>query len=50
MISEAGHYKNFLMLAKEYVQEDLVNKRWSELLEEEAAIVKNLRVRSDRMH
>jgi tRNA-(ms[2]io[6]A)-hydroxylase len=50
MISEAGHYKNFLQLAKEYVPEDVVNKRWRELLEEEAAIVKNLEVRGDRMH
>jgi tRNA-(ms[2]io[6]A)-hydroxylase len=50
MISEAGHYKNFLQLAKEYMPEDLVNKRWRELLEEEAAIVKNLEVRGDRMH
>ena len=50
MISEAGHYKNFLQLAKEYMPEEVVNKRWRELLEQEAEIVKGLKVRGDRMH
>lgn len=50
MISEAGHYKNFLALAKEYMPEEIVNNRWRELLEDEAAIVRNLEVRGDRMH
>jgi tRNA 2-(methylsulfanyl)-N6-isopentenyladenosine37 hydroxylase len=50
MVSEASHYKNFLQLAKEYSSEDVVMQRWRELLEEEAAIVKNLVVRGDRMH
>jgi len=50
MISEAGHYRNFLQLAKEYVPEDIVATRWKELLEEEAEIVKGLEVRGDRMH
>jgi tRNA 2-(methylsulfanyl)-N6-isopentenyladenosine37 hydroxylase len=50
MISEAGHYRNFLQLAKEYMAEEVVLKRWRELLEEEAAIIKNLDVRGDRMH
>ncbi|NMM47963.1 tRNA-(ms[2]io[6]A)-hydroxylase [Marinigracilibium pacificum] len=50
MISEAGHYKNFLSLAKKYLGEEKVMKRWEELLKEEAEIIKNLDVRSDRMH
>jgi tRNA-(ms[2]io[6]A)-hydroxylase len=50
MVSEAGHYKNFLQLAKEYVPEEMVNKRWTQFLEMEAVIVKNLKVRGDRMH
>lgn len=50
MISEAGHYRNFLQLAKEYLPEEVVMKRWRELLEEEAVIVKTLDVRGDRMH
>jgi tRNA-(ms[2]io[6]A)-hydroxylase len=50
MVSEAGHYRNFLLLAKEYMAEEAVNTRWRELLEQEALIVKNLEVRGDRMH
>lgn len=50
MVSEAGHYKTFLQLAKHYVNEEKVNARWKELLEQEAGIVKNLPVRGDRMH
>lgn len=50
MVSEAGHYKSFLQLAKEYMPEDAVNKRWRELLEAEAKIVSQLDVRGDRMH
>jgi len=50
MVSEAGHYKNFLQLAKEYMPEEAVNARWRELLEAEAKIVSSLEVRGDRMH
>jgi len=50
MVSEAGHYKTFLQLAKHYVNEEKVNVRWKELLEQEAIVVKNLPVRGDRMH
>lgn len=50
MISEAGHYKTFLSLAKQYMPEEAVNRRWRELLGQEAEIVKNLEVRGDRMH
>lgn len=50
MVSEAGHYKNFLLLAKEYIAVKIVDDRWRELLEQEAEIVKNLSVRGDRMH
>jgi tRNA 2-(methylsulfanyl)-N6-isopentenyladenosine37 hydroxylase len=50
MVSEAGHYKNFLHLAKEYMPEDQVNARWREMLEQEAKIVAGLEVRGDRMH
>lgn len=50
MVSEAGHYKNFLQLAKEYMSEAYVEKRWRELLEDEAEIMKSLEVRGDRMH
>lgn len=50
MVSEAGHYTNFINLAKLYMPEDAVNKRWQEYLEIEAEIIKNLELRPDRMH
>ncbi len=50
MISEAGHYKTFLQLAREYMQEDLVMERWREWLEQEAIIMGNLQSRGDRLH
>ncbi len=50
MISEAGHYRLFLDLAKEYCDEEKVNIRWKELLEQEKEILENLEVRGDRIH
>lgn len=50
IVSEAGHYKNFLQLAKEYQDAEQVMKRWREFLDEEAEIMKSLQVRGDRMH
>jgi len=50
MVSEAGHYNNFLALAKEYMPEDVVEVRWKELLVQEAEIMQTLEVRADRMH
>lgn len=50
MVSEAGHYKSFLRLAKEFQEEELVEKRWREILTQEAEILKNMNVRGDRMH
>jgi tRNA-(ms[2]io[6]A)-hydroxylase len=50
MVSEAGHYKNFLKLAKIYSPEEQVNERWHEWLEAEADIMKTLEVRGDRFH
>ncbi|MBX2966299.1 MAG: tRNA-(ms[2]io[6]A)-hydroxylase [Cyclobacteriaceae bacterium] len=50
MVSEAGHYKNFLQLAKTYMPEEYVETRWRELLEAEATIMATLEVRGDRMH
>lgn len=50
MVSEAGHYKSFLVLAKCFWPEAEVMKRWRELLDLEAEIVRTLDVRSDRMH
>lgn len=49
MVSEAGHYKIFLSLAKQ-VMEESVEKRWCEILKQEAGIMKNLVRREDRFH
>ncbi len=50
MVSEAGHYVNFLDLAKKYAPEAYVKQRWAEFLVAEAEIIKNLEPRGDRMH
>lgn len=50
MISEAGHYHNFIDLAKEYMDEDKVEVRWKAFLKREAEIMKELEPRADRMH
>ncbi|WP_266364489.1 tRNA-(ms[2]io[6]A)-hydroxylase [Tellurirhabdus rosea] len=50
MISEAGHYRNFIELAEEYLPKEQVWARWKELLEAEADIMRNLEVRADRFH
>ncbi|MBL7850717.1 MAG: tRNA-(ms[2]io[6]A)-hydroxylase [Cyclobacteriaceae bacterium] len=50
MVSEAGHYKNFLGLAKQYQPREKVERRWREILEGEAKILEGLAPRADRMH
>jgi tRNA-(ms[2]io[6]A)-hydroxylase len=50
MISEAGHYRNFIELAEEYLPKERVRKRWKELLEAEAEIMKTMAIRPDRFH
>ena len=50
MVSEAGHYKMFLKLAKLYGEEDYVEKRWQEYLAFESDLLKTLEVRGDRIH
>lgn len=50
MISEATHYRNFIELAEECNPKEKVQKRWKELLAEEAEIMNNLEVRTDRFH
>jgi tRNA-(ms[2]io[6]A)-hydroxylase len=41
MISEAGHYAMFIKLAKKYAESIDVDKRWNELLDYEAIVIKN---------
>lgn len=50
MVSEAGHYHNFLVLAKTYMPEDYVLNRWREFLKAEADILSGIEARGDRMH
>lgn len=50
MVSEAGHYRLFIDLAKEYAGEERVKQRWQEYLDYEAGIMQELEPRGDRMH
>jgi tRNA-(ms[2]io[6]A)-hydroxylase len=50
MVSEAGHYRLFLDLAKTYCDAELVTKRWQELLQQEREILNAMEVRGDRIH
>ena len=40
MVSEARHYTTFIKLAKKYIPDDIVEKRWQEFLQYEAEIIK----------
>ncbi len=42
MVSEAGHYTMFLSFARQYGDRIEVDKKWDDLLEYEASIMKNL--------
>ncbi|MEX2591891.1 MAG: tRNA-(ms[2]io[6]A)-hydroxylase [Anditalea sp.] len=50
MVSEAGHYVNFIALAKQYYPEEKVTDRWAEWLTYEAKVMKNMGLRGDRVH
>ncbi len=50
MVSEAGHYRLFIDLAKHYGEPEKVKSRWMEYLAHEAEIMKSLELRGDRIH
>ena len=50
MISEAGHYKMFLNLAKHYCGEEKTQNRWAEYLEYEADMLAKMEPSGERMH
>ena len=50
MVSEAGHYRLFIDLARQYFEEERVKARWGEYLKHEAEILEGLELRGDRMH
>lgn len=42
MVSEAGHYTMFLKFARKYGDREIVDRKWQDLLEYEAGIMKDL--------
>jgi len=50
MVSEAGHFRNFIELAEEYMPKEIVRDRWEELLEIEADIMKRMDIDQKTMH
>ncbi len=50
MISEAGHYRLFIDLAKTYGDPEQVKIRWQEYLDFEAELMNEMEYRGDRMH
>jgi len=50
MVSEAGHYKLFMDLARIYQKDSYVNNRWEEYLNYEKEIFQKIKIRGDRMH
>ncbi len=50
MVSEAGHYRVFMDLAKLYKDTSYVESRWEEYLNYEKDIFKKIKLRGDRMH
>ena len=50
MVSEAGHYRLFMDLAKLYKSNSYVSNRWDEYLSFELEIFEKIKLRGDRMH
>jgi len=50
MVSEAGHYRLFMDLAKIYQSESYVKKRWEEFLYFEKELMGRIELRGDRIH
>jgi tRNA-(ms[2]io[6]A)-hydroxylase len=50
MVSEAGHYKLFLELARTYFNKERVQRRWEQYLEFEARIMDRMKLQGNRMH
>ena len=50
MVSEAGHYRMYLDLAKNHMPDEYVQNRWHFFLDEEAKIMERMELRGDRIH
>jgi tRNA-(ms[2]io[6]A)-hydroxylase len=50
MVAEATHYRLFLDIAEQYFDKEKVQERWTQWLEYETNVMKNMELRGDRMH
>ena len=50
VVSEAGHYRLFMDLAKLYKEKTYVDNRWQQYLEYEKEIFNKIQLRGDRIH
>lgn len=50
MVSEAGHYRMFIDLARRYGDPEAVARRWQEYLDYERELLGEMELRGDRMH
>jgi tRNA-(ms[2]io[6]A)-hydroxylase len=50
MVAEATHYRLFLDIAETYFDKEKVQERWTQWLEYETNVMKNMELRGDRMH
>jgi tRNA 2-(methylsulfanyl)-N6-isopentenyladenosine37 hydroxylase len=50
MVSEAGHYRLFIDLAKEFWPENKVKEKFQFYLEQEAIVLSEMDLRGDRVH
>ncbi len=50
MVSEAGHYRMFIELARYYGDREQVDARWEEYLKFEGELMEDWALRGDRMH
>ena len=50
MVSEAGHYRLFMDIARKYFDATRVKKRWETYLSLESEVIKELSPRGDRVH
>ncbi|HQD13095.1 MAG TPA: tRNA-(ms[2]io[6]A)-hydroxylase [Chitinophagales bacterium] len=50
MVAEATHYRLFLDIAEKYFDKEKVQERWTQWLEYETNVMKNMELRGDRMH
>ena len=50
MVSEAGHYRLFMDLAKLYKEKKYVDNRWQQYLAYEKEIFNKIQLRGDRIH